>query len=56
VGGTAEGPGSGRAEAIAALEVLGFSRVAVEKAVSAAVAAQPEAGVEAWIKTALVAL
>ena len=56
VGGTTEGPGSGRAEAIAALEVLGFSRVAVEKAVAAAVAAQPDAGVEAWIKTALVAL
>jgi Holliday junction resolvasome RuvABC DNA-binding subunit len=38
------------------LEVLGFSRAAVEKAVAAAVAAQPDAGVEAWIKTALAAL
>lgn len=48
--------GGARAEAIAALEVLGFSRAAVEKAVASAVAAQPEAGVEAWIKTALASL
>ena len=54
--GSSDGVGSGRAEAIAALEVLGFSRAAVEKAVAAAVAAQPDAGVESWIKTALAAL
>jgi Holliday junction resolvasome RuvABC DNA-binding subunit len=43
-------------EAIAALEVLGFSRPAVEKAVASAIASQPEAGVEGWIKMALAAL
>ena len=53
VGAGGDSAGSGRAEAIAALEVLGFSRAAVEKAVAAAVASQPEAGVEGWIKTAL---
>lgn len=54
--GSAASGGGDRLEAIAALEVLGFSRPAVEKAVASAIASQPEAGVEGWIKLALAAL
>jgi Holliday junction DNA helicase RuvA len=54
--GSAASGGGDRMEAIAALEVLGFSRPAVEKAVASAIASQPEAGVEGWIKMALAAL
>jgi Holliday junction resolvasome RuvABC DNA-binding subunit len=54
--GSAASGGGDRMEAIAALEVLGFSRPAVEKAVASAIASQPEAGVEGWIKLALAAL
>lgn len=54
--GSASSGGGDRMEAIAALEVLGFSRPAVEKAVASAIANQPEAGVEGWIKMALAAL
>ncbi|NVK27534.1 MAG: Holliday junction branch migration protein RuvA [Flavobacteriia bacterium] len=44
---------SSREEAITALEVLGFSRKAIEKVVSAHLAQEPEASVEKIIKNAL---
>lgn len=47
------GHNTGRDEALSALEVLGFNKKLAEKALEKAVAANPDAGVEALIKAAL---
>lgn len=51
--GAVTAPSSSREEAIAALEILGFNRKAIEKVVSAHLAQTPDATVENIIKNAL---
>ncbi len=51
--GTAVAPSSSKDEAVAALEVLGFSRKSIEKVVSTYLDSEPDAPVENIIKNAL---
>ncbi len=51
--GTAVAPSSSKDEAVAALEVLGFSRKSVEKVIATHLNLEPDASVESMIKNAL---